>query len=310
MAESARIRLNVFDGTRSSIDSELRLLVTLRDGNQKAHRENIFGPSIDFNVEFFNNLADNYAVVVSASKHVQAGFHPVKVSPDRPQILDIMLLPKKNRFNFDQVSWTKLKKNHSKLAEILGKSAANDTEARGRYEEFMDNSAGSLAAFLNITTAMRDLFLPVGTALEYFKEVIWDEKTMKQDRFFAYAEAALVDQVRQAALQGQFEPQFGFEITHPGATCSFKQKQFGEANIQFSFHENDRKMIDELDCVKVELDMDYFRDLLSHFFLEVIPNSVSRGETDPRKIYVLRWIAGRHAGIPEFDPPYTIEARS
>ncbi len=311
MAGAARIRLNVFDGTRELIDSKVRLLVTLRDGHQtQVHRGNHFGPSLDFDVEFFNNFGDNYAVIVSASKFVQAGFHPVKVSLTVPQVLDIMLLPKKNRFNFKQASWTNLKKNHPKLAEILGESAANDTEARGRYDEFMDKSPGSLAAFLNIATALRDLFLPVGNALEYFKEVIWDPKTMQQDRFFAFAEATLVSQVKQAALQGQFEPQFGFEITHPGATSSFKQKQFGEANIQFSFHENDKKVIDEVECVKVELDMDFFRDLLSHFFLEVIPNSVSKGETDPRKIYVLRWIAGRQAGIPEFNPPYTIEARS
>ncbi len=26
----------------------------------------------------------------------------------------------------------------------------------------------------------------------------------------------------------------------------------------------------------------------------------------PKKVYVLRWIAGRHAGVPEFVPPYTI----
>jgi hypothetical protein len=24
-------------------------------------------------------------------------------------------------------------------------------------------------------------------------------------------------------------------------------------------------------------------------------------------VYVLRWIAGRHAGVPEFDPLYTIQ---
>jgi RHS repeat-associated protein len=27
--------------------------------------------------------------------------------------------------------------------------------------------------------------------------------------------------------------------------------------------------------------------------------------TDPKQVYVLRWIAGRHAGVPEFAPPYT-----
>lgn len=62
-----------------------------------------------------------------------------------------------------------------------------------------------------------------------------------------------------------------------------------------------------MSCVKVEMDMDYYKDPLAHFLLEVLPNKVSRGKTDPRKVYVLRWIAGQRAGVPEFNPPYTIE---
>jgi hypothetical protein len=34
--------------------------------------------------------------------------------------------------------------------------------------------------------------------------------------------------------------------------------------------------------------------------------TITHGLTDPKKVYVLRWIAGRHAGVPEFAPPYTI----
>jgi hypothetical protein len=203
-----------------------------------------------------------------------------------------------------------LQANHGKLARILGHSAAGAGEAAARYDEFMDAQPDSLAAVLNIATAMRDVLLPTGKALDYFREVVWDKKLLQRDSFFAYADATLVTQVRQAAAQGQFTSQFGLEITHPGATTSYKQNQFGEANLQFSFHEHDRKTIDGVDCVKVELDMDYFRDPLAHFFLEVLINHISRRLTDPRQVYVLRWIAGRHAGVPEFDPPYTIEARA
>ena len=45
--------------------------------------------------------------------------------------------------------------------------------------------------------------------------------------------------------------------------------------------------------------------LAAHTLLEVIPNAVTRGLTDPKKVYVLCWIAGKHAGVPEFAPPYT-----
>src|SRR6185436_1572423 len=99
---------------------------------------------------------------------------------------------------------------------------------------------------------------------------------------FVYADAHLVDEVKQAAAQGQFQSQPGLDINHPGATKSYKQKQFGEANIQFSFHENDKKEIEHVPCVKVELDMDYYKSLVAHVFLEVLPNKVSDGKTDPR----------------------------
>lgn len=60
--------------------------------------------------------------------------------------------------------------------------------------------------------------------------------------------------------------------------------------------------------VGVEVDMDYFRDQGAHAILEVLPNLFTSGLTDPKRIYVLRWIAGRQAGVPDFNPPYTIEA--
>ncbi len=63
-----------------------------------------------------------------------------------------------------------------------------------------------------------------------------------------------------------------------------------------------------MQCVEVEPDIDYFKDLAAHAVLEVIPNSITPGLTDPEKVYVLRWIAGRRAGVPQFVPPYTIAA--
>jgi hypothetical protein len=311
MAVTARLNVNVFDSTRKPVRSDLELRFTIRDGHQHQQSLTLHGPSIPFDVEFFDDLGDRYAVLVSAAKHVQAEFFPVVVSRTVPRVLDLMLMPKKNRFDFTNATWAKLKNNQSIMHAVLAQGLT-DTQAKARYEQFMADSPGSLAAFFNIMTALRDIHLPSGVALEYFKGMSWDEKKMGQDRFFAFADAALVDQVVLAAHQGAFEPQGGLDINHPGATRSYKQKQFGEANVQLSFHENDRKKIPEgdggVDCVKVELDMDYFQDPLAHLFLEVLPNKVSKGKTDPRKIYMLRWIAGRHAGVPEFDPPYTIEA--
>jgi hypothetical protein len=137
------------------------------------------------------------------------------------------------------------------------------------------------------------------------RELIWDE--MQQDRFFAWADPVLIDQVIQAAAHGVFSPEPGTAIFHPGATRSWKQIQFGEANVQLTFHENDKKTIDGVDCVMLEPDIDYYKDLLAHAILEVTPNSLTHSITDPRQVYVLRWMAGRHAGVPNFEPPYTLE---
>jgi hypothetical protein len=64
--------------------------------------------------------------------------------------------------------------------------------------------------------------------------------------------------------------------------------------------------IDGVDCVMVEPDIDYYKDLGAHAIFEVISNALTHSLTDPAQVYVLRWIAGRTAGIPEFAPMYTI----
>jgi len=309
MTTTARINLNIFNGARKPFTIKGDgVLVTLINGRQRQLLRDFFKfSSIPFDVPFENGLADFYDVIVFADRHVQAGFAPVHVSDDVPYVLDLMLLPKKSKFNFDEATWAKLKKSHAPVHAVLSQGAS-DADGKARYEELLAKTPGTLAAFFNLTTALKEIHLPNGNALSYIKGLIWEEQErMKEDRFFAYADEVLVDQVVRAAEQGQFASQTGLAFNHPGATRSYKQKQFGEANVQFSFHENDRKKIGDTDCVKVEIDMDYFKDLLAHLFLEVIPNKVSKGKTDPRKIYMLRWIAGRQAGIPEFDPPYTIE---
>src|ERR1041385_2234167 len=129
---------------------------------------------------------------------------------------------------------------------------------------------------------------------------------MAQDRFYGWADPKLYDEVKLAAAQHQFERELGFELFHHGATDSYKQKQFGEANVQLTFHANETKTIDGVECIKMEPDIDYFNDPLAHALLEVLVNGISGSLTDPRQVYVLRWIAGRHAGGPAFNPPYVI----
>jgi Calcineurin-like phosphoesterase len=299
------LTVKIFDGTRQPVSSELKILTTITDGNENQLYRDYRASGTTFELPFYDNLGDNYTVLAFADRYSQAGFTPIKCSPTFPQSLDIMLLPKDAGFRFAGAQWDKLASAHPLLYSILAHGAANASAAADRYTELLEMRAPVLACLFNITTAMSAIALPVGNPLQYFKEVIWDN-TMAQDRFYGWADPALYDQVRMAAAQGTFSREAGFATFHAGATDSYKQIQFGEANVQLTFHAKDTKLIDGVNCVKMEPDIDYYKDLAAHTLLEVISNGLSGNLTDPRQVYVLRWIAGRHAGVPEFNPPYVI----
>jgi hypothetical protein len=154
---------------------------------------------------------------------------------------------------------------------------------------------------------MSQIALPQGTPLDYIKQIRWDAPfAPAQDRFFAWCDVGLIDQVKVSAAAGKFAVENAPGIFHPGATSSWKQIEFGEANVQLTFHENDKLTVNGVDCVMLELDIDYYRDLAAHAILGVIPNGLTHTLTNPTEVYVLRWIVGRTAGIPDFAPLYTI----
>lgn len=300
---TARIELAVFEGTRLPIDASVRLLVRILDGYQRElHSRFHHGPRLTFVVPFRDSLADRHTVIVSADDRRQAGFTPVVVRGGERRSVDLMLLPKRHRFQF--AAWADLP---ATFARLLG-AGLTPAEAEIRYTSVMRDRSASLAALLNILTAAAAIILGHGTLLTYLKEILWDE-SMAQDRFFAFADSELLREVKEAAAQGAFVAEMNPGILHPGATSSFKQVQFGEANVQVTFHERDTKAVGGVHGVKVELDIDYFKDPAAHALLEVVPGILGGQRTDPAAAYVLRWIAGRFAGVPEFDPPFTIVPR-
>jgi hypothetical protein len=299
---TSTLTINAYDGTRKLIEDDVSILFRIFDGNQKAIvTDERPKSSITFTgLPFYDNFGDNYRVVISADDYYGAGFVPVKLSRSNPVTLELMLLPKKNNFDFTSAGWDSMKAAYPFFA-----SGANDADGAARYANLMQNKPKALASLLNLCTAMGQIFLAVGTPLDYIKQVIWDD-TLAQDRFFAYCDPTLLQLVKSAAEQGLFAPEFGSGFFHPGATASWKQVQFGEANVQLTFHEDTKATINGTECIVVEPDIDYFKDLGAHGLLEVLPNKITGGLTDPESVYALRWIAGRRAGIPEFKPPYTI----
>jgi hypothetical protein len=305
---TGNLRVNIFDGTRQPVSAGTQILLRVIDGNQKQIVNQFYStPSILVQgLPTYNNFGDSHTVLVSAYGYNDTGFTPIKVSPRTVQTIDLMLLPHNPTFNFRDALWPTLKQTHPNFAALLAQGAADDNAAQDRYTQLMENQPRSLASFFNLATAMSAINLPVGTPLDYIKEVIWDN-TFEQDRFFGYADPQIIDQIITATGQGEFAPEIAPSIFHSTATRSWKQIQFGEANVQLTFHENDpTKQIGGINCVKVEVSVDYYRDLAAHFLLEVVVNGLTHSLTNPKQVYVLRWMAGRHAGLPDFNPPYVI----
>lgn len=299
----SKLTLRIFDGSRQLFVGPGPFLVTITDGNQKVLvRQDYQSPEVDFDLPFFDNFGDNYAVIVYHAGFRQAGYAPVKLSEKYATTLDIMLVPNDPGFSFLNARWPVV----SQTYPFLG-SDTDHTSAEARYENLADQHEPVVACFLNLCEAMSQIRLAQGTPLDYIKEIRWDIGPA-QDRFFAYCDATLIDQVQAAASQGLFAPEYGCAVFHPGSTRSWKQIEFGEANVQLTFHENspDRKTINGVDCITVEPDIDYYKDLAAHTIFEVIPNGLTHTLTNPVDVYVLRWIAGRHAGVPEFAPLYTL----
>jgi hypothetical protein len=303
MSDTSALRLRIFDGTRQLFTAPAQFLITITDGYQTQHVRQYYSENdITFNLPFFDNFGDEYTVLVWAQGYKQAGFSPVELSNSYVKTLDLMLISDTPGFSFVNARWAAAKAAYP----FIG-SDVDDATGETRYDNLLDQTEKTLACLLNLGEAMSQITLSQGTPLDYIKQMRWEAPfAPAQDRFFAWCDVELINQVKAAAAAGQFAAELNPGLFHPGATSSWKQIQFGEANVQLTFHENDTTIIDGVNCVMVEPDIDYYRDLAAHTIFEVIPNKLTNTLTDPTEVYVLRWIAGQTAGVPEFAPLYTI----
>lgn len=297
------LKISLFNGRRELFDPTKEILLRIRDGLQKEAARFLKGNIFHVSVAFHDNLADNYTVLASTDGYYDVGFFPVKISASGDTAVDLMLIPKRNKLTF--ADWPEVLASYPYICQFIG-CGLQPPDAQARYEQLKSDKPNVLAALLNLTVAMSQIHLRSGTPLDYIKLLKWDQ-SMAQDRFFAYCDPELINEVELAVKSKIFTPEPGPGLFHPGATRSYKQKQFGEANVQLTFHEGDKNTIGGVECIAVEPDIDYYQDLGAHTLFEVIPNTLTHGLTDPRTAYVLRWVAGRQAGFPEFNPPYTID---
>lgn len=305
------IQVNVYDGTRNPIPATSEVLLTVIDGNQKeVFRKYVKGQSLKVTeLQFHDNFGDLYTVLVWKKGFKQAGFHPVKLKRGQTVTIDLMLMPDPYKLNFDRAAWETIKTTLPAFHKLMSQGLS-DADARARYEKLMADKPLVLAHLLNVAAAINVLTVGSGeTILPFYKELVFDE-TMKQNKFFVYVDRSLVAKMRAAVAAKTWEYAAGASVFHKGNTASFKEVSFWEANVQITFYETDSKVIDGVDVVRVDTDIDYYRDPASHIILEVIPNTAGGGMTNPLECYQLRWIASHaKSGAPVFDPPYVVEPK-
>lgn len=314
-AQTGSILINLVDAARQPLGDAVKWSATIHDGRPpdqwKLAKVNGTGPAeLVKGLTYFDNLFDSYTVVVNANGYEDSGWMPVHMLPAKPVPVDLMLLPKDGHLNFSGATWNALNSVRPRFAQIL---SAGINDAPTRYSDLMERPEGlALGCLLNLLTAMSQIILPSEkTPLDYYWQPIWDDPAfaMAQDRFFAYVDKAIVDDVVKAGQIGSFAEENNPGIFHPGATLSYKQTQFDVTNVQLTFHQGNAKTIQGpnglVDCIVIEPDIDYYKDLLAHFFMEVLPNKFTGGLTDPRAVYALRWMAGKQAGS-DFNPLYTM----
>lgn len=303
---TSNVTVRIFDGTGELFPQGTQILLTITDGNQKQILRQYFnaGEIRLQGLPFYDNFGDNYAVIAFVEGHRQAGYAPVKLSPNQDATVDLMLIPNAPVFNYAGLSWDVAKAKLPFLAALPGQS---DADAQERFSQLIEtNGSKSLACMLNLVTAMEAIDLDGRSPVSFIRQIRWDYKFPAQDRFFAYCDAALVDAVRAAAAKGEFAPEHGSEIFHPGATLSWKQVEYPEANVQLTFHTNPIDCVPSSNWVTVEPDIDYYKDLAAHSILEVCRNELTGSLTEPADVFVLRWIEQRRLGRPDFTPGYTL----
>jgi hypothetical protein len=310
------IRLNVVDGTRQSVGDDLEFLVRILDGSKRQVATKwVKGPTIPImGLPYHDSPDDWYTIIVHADRYQDAGIYPVRLMAGRLIDAYVMLIPNDANFHFPPIDTIQA---DPKIYRLLASGSAGDVAVR--YHTAIENQPLQLGALLTIGTAIRDIPLDdQSSPLEYYWEVIWD--LLMQDRFWAWVDARLADRIKTLANLHSFAEEQDAANWHPGiagrvqpATRSWKQTRFDVSNVQLTFHETNTRTIQRpdgtsLDCVIVEPDIDYYKDLLSHGLLEALPNLLTGGKTDPRQDFLLRWMATKLEGVqPDFTPPCTVE---
>ena len=282
--------IELYDSRRTLVSADFECQVTLLRGDyRQVHRGRHQGATLQFELELTNGPLDNYVVHVAAPNHYDAWYHPVNLRRFGGRSLSLMMLPRKTRYLFSP--WAGLAVD---LRRFLGQDSSYYDELLDHSEETQDK----LAAIHNFTTALKSIELEGRSVFSYFRQLlVAGERAPERDRFYSLAHKDLEPALERARRQKLWAK--GSTAFHPGSTVSYKEKTYGEGNIQLSLYGNEQASL--RDGLLVEV------DTLSHGLLELVPNKLLEKTTDPKMAYRLRWMAMRNVAGLEFDPPYVLE---
>ena len=297
------MNIELCDGTRELVVPTFESRITVINGALKiVEQRRVVGQPLPFEVEVTNGPMDNYSVHVSATHYHDTWFHPIRIGKLGARPVSLMMLPRQTRYRF--TTWDNLSAD---VREFFSLELGGEAAGLVKHNEMLEGPEKQrdiLAAFHNFTTALKGLSLEGRPLFGYFRRLIWTgEKPPARDRFYALAHRDIGEALERARKRKEWAN--ASTAFHPGATKSYKEKSYGEGNLQLSIYGKDDAW--GRDFVKVEVDIDYYRDELSHGLLELVPNKLAERTTDPKMAYRLRWIAMRNSGGVGFEPPYILE---
>jgi len=171
------ILVNLVDGTRQPLPANVQWSARIFDGRapsewQESDVNGTGSAELIKGLTYFDNLFDNYTVIVSAKGYQGAAWKPVNISPAKPAALELMLVPEGAHLNFGGASWQALNSVRPRFGQII---SAGIPDAGARYSNLMEQSGGLvLACLLNLLTAMSRITLASGKSpLDYYWQPIF-----------------------------------------------------------------------------------------------------------------------------------------
>src|SRR5580700_334264 len=170
--DTGTIAIQLYDGARVELAGKPEVLVTIHD-NAKRNRFSQYVRSGSIRVtglEIHNDGTDNCAVIVALRGCSDGAFFPVTLAAGQESPVDLMLPPRKVRFDLDEAAWPLLQAQRQGTFAFL---AGTDPDNNGRaYENLRQQFPMDVACLHNIATAI-DLLPDDGDrkVLSYFKQI-------------------------------------------------------------------------------------------------------------------------------------------